>query len=141
MSRRYDSAVAAEQAFYQAFRELDMASMRELWVESSEAYCIHPSGQLFKGWESILSSWARMFRVAEKPRVQFSLINQNQSAELAVHLVVERVGPVTATAQAGVVMFATNVYQLTPQGWRMFGHHAAQAQSEPIGTKNKQKLH
>ena len=143
MSRSYDSAVAAEQAFYQAFRELDGVRMQEVWVESPEAYCIHPSGQLFRGWESIRSSWASIFKAAVKPNIQYTLISRSQHAELAIHLVVERIGSATAEAQSSAVVFATNVYHLTPTGWRMLGHHAAQAHAESSGPKpqKKQKLH
>ena len=141
LSRHYDSATAAEQAFYQAFRELDRASMQELWVESPEAYCIHPSGQLFRGWESVLSSWASIFKATVKPNIQYTLLNRSQHAELAIHLVVERIGSSSAKTQTSAVVFATNVYQLTPKGWQMLGHHAAQAHAEPIGPKAKPKLH
>ena len=141
MSRQYDSATAAEEAFYQAFRDLDKARMQEVWVESPEACCIHPSGQLFRGWESVLSSWASIFQAAVKPNIQYTLINRSQHAELAIHLVVERIGSTTAKAHADAMVFATNVYQQTSQGWRMLGHHAAQAHAEPRGPKPKQKLH
>jgi ketosteroid isomerase-like protein len=141
LSRRYDSATAAEKAFYKAFRELNIARMRDVWAESSAAYCIHPSGQLFRGRESILASWASMFQVAEKPYIHYSLVNQSQVEGLAVHLVVERIGPTASEALAGAVVFATNVYQLTEMGWWMLGHHAAQARSEPAGRKSKPKLH
>lgn len=141
MSKPYDSAAAAEDAFYQAFRELDRARMQEVWLESPEAYCIHPSGQLFRGRESILASWASIFEDAVKPNIQYTLINRSQQADLAIHLVVERIGSNTAKTRTGAAVFATNVYQLTPQGWRMIGHHAAQARSDPIGPKTKQKFH
>ncbi|MGD8590467.1 MAG: nuclear transport factor 2 family protein [Chromatiales bacterium] len=141
MARHYDSAAAAEKAFYQAFRELNIDRMREIWVDSPAVYCIHPSGQLFRGRESILDSWAGMFQVAEKPHIQYSLINQSRHAGLAVHLVVERIGPTATIAQADAVVFATNVYQLTEAGWRMLGHHAAQARLEPTSQKVRPKLH
>ena len=141
MSRSYDSATAAEEAFYQAFRDLNKTRMQAVWVESPESYCIHPSGQLFRGWESIISSWTSIFQGAEKPNIQYMLINRSQHAELAIHLVVERIGSGIAKTETGPLVFATNVYQLTSQGWRMLGHHAAQAHSEPIGPKTKQKLH
>jgi hypothetical protein len=140
LSRGYDSATAAEEAFYRAFRELDIAGMREVWVDSSNAYCIHPSGQLYRGQQSILASWSNMFQVAEKPHLQYSLINQSQGAGLAVHLVVERIGPADP-AQTGALVYATNVFLLTGPSWRLLGHHAVQARSVPASQKPKPKLH
>jgi hypothetical protein len=141
LSKRYHSPAAAEEAFYQTFRELDSTGMQEVWVNSPEAYCIHPSGQLFRGWESIVSSWADIFHDAVKPNIHYMRINRSQHAKLAIHLVVERIGSTNAMSRTGAEVFATNVYQLTPQGWRMFGHHAAQAHSKPIGPKGNLKLH
>jgi hypothetical protein len=82
-----------------------------------------------------------MFEAAVKPNIQYTLINRSQQADLAIHLVVERIGSSTAKTQSGAVVFATNVYQLTPQGWRMSGHHAAQAHPDPIGPRTIRKLH
>lgn len=137
----YHSAAEAEEAFYTAFQNLDLVQMRQVWANSASAYCIHPSGQLFQGYDAILTSWNKIFQGAEKPRVHYSLIGQNNQENLAVHLVVERISSSSEAAETGAVVFATNVYLLTETGWHMLSHHAAQARFEPGSPKTQKKLH
>jgi hypothetical protein len=42
-----------------------------------------------------------------------------------MHNVVERIGVLTNEGAQQALVLATNVYQRTPQGWRMVAHHAS----------------
>ncbi len=115
--------------------------MQHVWANSPMAYCVHPSGQLFRGHESILASWKSIFQVADKPHIQYNLIHETKHEDLVVRLVAERIGPATPQAESSAVVLATNIYLLTDRGWRMLVHHASHNHSEPAGRKSKKKLH
>ena len=141
LTKPYHSAAEVEVAFYSAFRNLDTTRMQHVWANSPTAFCIHPSGQLFRGHESILASWTSIFQVAEKPQIQYTLINETKHEDLVVRLVAERIGSPASQAESSAVVLATNVYVLIDRGWRMLGHHASQTRSEPAGPRLKKKLH
>jgi ketosteroid isomerase-like protein len=42
-----------------------------------------------------------------------------------MHNIIERVALLTTDGTQEAVIIATNVYQRTPQGWRMVAHHAS----------------
>jgi hypothetical protein len=55
-----------------------------------------------------------------------------------VHHLVERVEVITPQGARQAYVIATNVYHLTPQGWRMVAHHASPGTPEDaadVGSK------
>lgn len=126
---------ATEAAFYTAFRELDIEQMRAVWMDSSGTSCIHPGGGLLQGVESILESWAEIFRESAPPRVEHRLIQATSDERLAVHTVQERVS--SGSGQRRAVILATNIYGFVDGGWRMLAHHA----SLPLVESDEREAH
>jgi hypothetical protein len=52
-------------------------------------------------------------------------VHKIQSLASAVHHLVERVEVITPQGPQQAWVIATNVYQKTPQGWRMVAHHTS----------------
>lgn len=114
----------AETVFYEAFRHCDSEVMAALWADG-EVVCVHPGSGAILGHTQVARSFAHIFTHAERPAIQYSLINRVESDDLAVHLVTEEL----ATGQESVVrVLATNVYRKYAQGWLMVAHHASVVQ-------------
>ncbi|MCP5305821.1 MAG: nuclear transport factor 2 family protein [Chromatiaceae bacterium] len=119
----FPDPAAAEAAFYAAFRDLDLDTMRSVWVDSDNTSCIHPGGALLQGSAAILASWEEIFRDSQPPRVEHRLIQASADGGLAVHTVEENVS--TGTGNRRALILATNVYGYLDGGWRMLAHHAS----------------
>ena len=124
---------AANAAFYTAFETADLDAMRELWLDDEETLCVHPGAHPVRGTSAISRSWALI--MANTPYIQFFLtdvevsILQLGDREVASVTCTENV--LTADEQTDLDSFggakavATNVFVRTPEGWRLWIHHAS----------------
>jgi len=53
--------LAANLAFYEALRSLDIARMEAVWLQEDWVRCLHPGWELLLGWEEVQRSWAAIF--------------------------------------------------------------------------------
>jgi len=117
---------AAEQVFYRAFETTDLALMGAVWLDSDTVGCIHPGSDLLTGYGAVLASWRGILSGAERPTLRWRVLDRQHTADLALHLVEEQIGPRGADAETGLNrILATNVYRRTTAGWRMVLHHAS----------------
>jgi ketosteroid isomerase-like protein len=120
---------AVNTAFYQAFESADLDTMQELWLDDPETLCVHPGALPVRGTGAINRSWALI--MANTPYIQFFLTDVEVS-------VIDGVASVTCTenvltgdettgpdAFGGAKAVATNVFVRTPEGWRLWIHHAS----------------
>jgi ketosteroid isomerase-like protein len=121
-----------ETAFYDALERADLKLMMAVWADEAAIVCIHPQGPRLAGTTAIRESFADMFSHGPNGTVQVSELRNQLSQTLAIHNVYETfmVKNDPAAGSAPPVL-ATNVYLLTPNGWRMTLHHASLA---PRGT-------
>jgi len=125
-TRLFPSAGDAETAFYEAFERGDIAAMMAVWAEADDVVCIHPNGPRLVGFEAVRESWVRIFAGGARLRVRTVEGRDFNSQTLAVSCVIELLAAPEENAPVTQV-FATNVYELTENGWRMVAHHAATA--------------
>lgn len=118
----FPEPAAAEQAFYDAFRALDLAAMQSVWADTPDVSCVHPGGQLLRGTSDVLASWREIFDDASPPRVDYRMVQASRDQRLAVHTVEERV---SSGGGRRAIVVATNVYVLRGGGWSMLAHHAS----------------
>ncbi|HEX6632960.1 MAG TPA: nuclear transport factor 2 family protein [Usitatibacter sp.] len=133
-SRLFPTPDDAENAFYEALERGDLAAMVAVWAEADDVVCVHPRGPRLVGFDAVRQSWAQIFAGAAQLRVATTAVQRFDGPTVAVHSLVETVGPASGGASASV--HATNVYELTDGGWRMVVHHAspipeAEAPEEP----------
>ena len=57
-----EKVLAANLAFYEAMRSLDIARMEAVWLQEDWVRCLHPGWELLLGWEEVQRSWAAIFR-------------------------------------------------------------------------------
>jgi ketosteroid isomerase-like protein len=123
VSTRLSTPEQAEAAFYRAIEQADLGGMMAVWAEDEEIICIHPGRARVIGLEAVRDSWREIFTGG--PRLRFRLLDPRiQSGRMvSVHNLVERI---TVSGDLRVhLALATNVYVLTPSGWRMLMHHAS----------------
>ena len=116
---------AANLRFYRAFETLDLERMDAVWLHSERAQCVHPGWPLIVGWKAIRESWEAIFanttemrftigdaRVAGGPELAWVTCTENILADVQ--------GRVSVTS-----LLATNLFERTPEGWRLVHHHAS----------------
>jgi ketosteroid isomerase-like protein len=119
-----------EAAFYDAFERADLKLMTAVWADEPGVICIHPLGSRLAGLTAICESFAEIFSHGPNMNLKVSELRKHQGQTLAIHSVYETfVVPGQSAAMTPVL--ATNVYILTPGGWRMVLHHGS---TSPQGT-------
>lgn len=113
----------ANQSFYDAFNERNVAKMEKLWSEKAPVACIHPGWAPMFERSQILDSWTKILR---NPKAPIVLCRQPQASVYGVG------GFVICYEQVGqVYLVATNVYTLEDGQWRMVHHHAGPTPGGP----------
>lgn len=116
-----DSVGAVEQAFYQAFADVSLDAMQQIWHRGDEVYCIHPNGPLITGYAAVMRSWRDIFADAAPTQVKIQLLQVRGEGNYRVHLVEEHIGSGRSAAR----VIAANHYLHTADGWLMTAHHAS----------------
>lgn len=114
----------AESAFYTAFAKGNLDAMMQVWLDSDAISCVHPAGPRLAGRQAVRAGWTEILAASAGLRFRLGELSRTQDALLSVHLLHEYLTvPGEDSERAPVV--ATNIYQLTQQGWRMLLHHAS----------------
>ena len=123
-SKLFPTPDEASTAFYDAFERADLQAMMAVWAESEQVVCIHPRGPRLVGFDAVRDSWAQIFAGGGRLRLATTDVCTFEGPSIAVQTVVEMV-----TAQGSqdepTPICATNVFELTENGWRMVIHHAS----------------
>ena len=116
-TRMSDSAdvVAANAAFYDAFRTGDVAAMDALWARRAPVVCIHPGWPALFGRERVISSWKAIFD-SGAPAIRCAAAEAHVIGEVAFVICTE-------TLPDGQLV-ATNVFAREDGAWRMVHHQA-----------------
>ena len=116
----YATPEDAEHTFYDAFARGDLDTMRSVWFDDDSIVCIHPGADTLRGRAAVHASWEQILRSPSSIRHQVQW--RSQGPLIAVHIGHEWVP--TGAGQTAVLV-ATNVFQITPEGWRMLLHQGA----------------
>ena len=116
---------AVEAAFYEALRTGDLEKLMACWSDEDDIACIHPGGTRLLGLAAIRSTFEAMFANGGAVPVTPEHVRRVNTVACAVHHVLERVDMQSSAGPIQAYVLATNVYQKTPQGWRMVVHHAS----------------
>jgi hypothetical protein len=113
-----------ETAFYEALQSGDIDKLMACWADEDEIVCVHPGGARLLGAGAIRAAFDMMF---SNGSIQASAekVHRIESLGASVHSVLERIEVLTDAGPRHAYVIATNVYQKTPQGWRMVAHHAS----------------
>lgn len=133
---QYATPVEAEDAFYYAFSRCDLNAMMQVWLDAEHIECIHPGSSRLQGIAAIRYSWEQIFSAGEQ--LHFNIVRHHctQTGNLAIHSISEQIKTDRANPKTVAEVIATNIYELTANGWRMILHHASPAHSiqQPAGS-------
>jgi len=109
--------IAANEAFYSAFRSNDMAAMEAVWSQTEQIAVIHPGWPELNGRAQVLESWRKILTGTGAPP---NIHSVNARAYVypgsAFVICYENLG--------GAYMIATNIFARENGEWRMVHHQA-----------------
>ena len=117
--------LAANQSFYTAFSDRDLAVMRSLWWQGTTSLCIHPGSQPLVGWSAIEASWLAIFRNTEALEIDIEVLQVEVDRSLAYVVVKEIVLQANQGRRMKAQSLATNVFQKMAQKWYLVNHHGS----------------
>ena len=126
----YETPQAAEDAYYDAMESGDLDALLGVWDTADDIACLLPMHHMALGRQAIADSWKAVFATASVIDLQVKHVQWIETGEVAIHLVEETpsAGP---PGQPAMPVYATNVYRLTADGWRMILHQNAPVPPPP----------
>ena len=110
-----DAVLFANEAFYRAFAEGDIAAMKELWARRAPVACIHPGWGPLLGREPVMESREAIFSHGP-PAIE------SRDAHAHVHGEAALVSCYEVLPEGGLA--ATNVFVREDGDWKLAHHHA-----------------
>jgi ketosteroid isomerase-like protein len=124
-----------EQSFYEALQHADIAQLMACWAEDDDIVCVHPGGPRIIGAGAIRGLFETLFANGSVQAFP-ERVHKIESLACSVHHLVERVEVIGSQGPKQAWVIVTNVYQKTPQGWRMVTHHASPGTSADAADQN-----
>jgi uncharacterized protein (TIGR02246 family) len=118
-------ARSANEQFYEAFNKRDIEAMKRVWGYDEQATCVHPGWSPLKGFEAILNSWAGIFKNSGNMEIQISDVQVMASEDLAWVSCTEKLYTIAEGGVLASQVFATNLFHLEDDTWKMIMHHAS----------------
>lgn len=113
--------LAANDAFYAAFRAADIDAMEALWSKRRKVSVYHPNWPGIDTRDAVMESWYRILVVGDPPHVSIMDPTVIMSKKTAMVVCREDLG--------GAHLIATNVFVLEDGAWRMTNHQASRLPS------------
>ena len=125
-----EQVLAANQAFYDAHEQRDIAAMGTVWEHSDRVVCVHPGWPILRTWPVVEASWQRIF--GGPGRNQFIVTNtsvtvvpsgsaHDDDADVAWVTLDENL----VEGQVAGTIAATNVFIRTDGRWKLVHHHGS----------------
>jgi ketosteroid isomerase-like protein len=140
MADNKQEVAKANEAFYHAFETLKIEEMEKVWAKNTEIQCGHPGWRVLRGWGPVMESWKRIFQ--NTPSIQFTLtdIKVEVRGEIAWVTLYENLKSSIQGQDYSAAILTTNIFQKTPEGWRMILHHGSSV-SQPPDEDDSSTLH
>ena len=128
----FESADAAETAYYQAFMQGDQEALMAVWLMDDAIECIHPFGPRLIGYKAVYTSWQDVLQQSHGMTVKLEHSQRLEDGKLAVHTLLEIMSWENEDGEETAEINTTNVYRQTDDGWFMIAHHASPAPSSEL---------
>ncbi len=117
---------AVNAAFYEAFRERNLAAMINLWAKNVPVACAHPGMKAIEGRASVMASWRGILAHPQSPKMECSNVR--------VHLLGTAAFVTCHEGGVGEAprLLATNVFVLEEGRWLVVHHHAGPLSPEAL---------
>ena len=113
---------SANADYYDAFERQDIEMMSQVWEHSERSTCTHPGWPPLHGTDTILESFAAIFRGPQTLQVILTDESVMVEGSFAYVSVVENVVDQSGDASA---MAALNVFVWSGERWNILVHHAS----------------
>lgn len=117
--------LAANEAFYRAFEKKDIEAMSTVWSQGTGSFCIHPGGNILRGWKEISNSWTQIFRNTAYIEINTEIITTEVNDNIAYVILIENVFQVVGGRRLEAQSMATNVFQHFGGKWYLIHHHGS----------------
>ena len=118
-----DAILFANEAFYRAFADRDVAAMEALWAQSAPVCCIHPGWEAIHGHDDVLDSWRAILTGSAPPQIDCISPQAYFFGDAAFVVCFEGVD--------GNYLIATNYFVREGGRWRMVHHQAGPTRFTP----------
>ena len=118
-----EKVLAANLAFYEAMRSLDMARMEAVWLQEDCVRCLHPGWELLLGWEEIQRSWAAIFQSTGQMLISISRPLVQIVGDTAWVSCLEDVTVTQADGFSSALIEATNIFVRHRGRWLLVHRH------------------
>ncbi|WP_291006862.1 nuclear transport factor 2 family protein [Ferrovibrio sp.] len=118
----------ANEAFYTAFADRDMAAMEDIWAKNSPVGCIHPGWPPLFGLKAVLESWERILANPASPDVETAGAEAMCWGDTGVVVCYEKV--------EDTFLVATNTFVREGKSWRLVYHQAGPVSTPPGSASN-----
>ncbi len=120
-----DKVQSANESFYEAFNKRDIEAMKMVWRNDENITCVHPGWPPLNGFKPILNSWVGIFENSGSMEIQISDVRVLASNDLACISCVEKLYTIAESGVLASKVFATNLFRLEHDVWKMVTHHAS----------------
>lgn len=133
LTRELRRVEAANQAFYDAYRDRDIEAMSRVWLASPHVRCVHPSWELVVGWTDIRESWADLFGSLRHVELQLEDVHVEVAGRVAwVNLLAYATLHTEDDEVLSASSIATNVFELSEGDWKLVLHHSSSFLDEEL---------
>jgi uncharacterized protein (TIGR02246 family) len=129
----------AEDAFYDAIDENDLAAMLAVWEDSDDVVCLLPMQPLVLGRAGLRNAWGPLLQGDFKVDIEVHHVHWIESADLAVHYLQEKAN-IAGQQQQQPPVYATNMYRKGADGWRMILHQNSPTPLPPGMMRNMSQM-
>lgn len=120
-----EAVLAANDAFYNAFRSSDLDLMADVWLEADSVSCAHPLAGLVTGYQAVINSWASLFAMGKPVSIAVEEVSVDVKPNVAWVIVKQDVEAVRGSMTIGGTRIATNIFQKRRGKWALVHHHAS----------------
>ncbi len=126
------AVLAANQAFYDAFRERRADALDRLWAREFEVAVIHPGWPVLYGRDAVMESWRSILEGPSPPEILCDDARAHVHGGMAFVVCTEHL------TEGDLV--ATNVFVREGDAWKLAHHHAGPA-PQVVGEADAGALH
>ncbi len=125
MTREQLAVAEANEAFYRALSNGDIAGMDDLWFPADWVECVHPGATGLRGWEVVRESWRQILGNGARLAVSASEVRVRLLGDVAWVSCLERIAAADDEQIHTSLAQATNLFVRHDGRWRMVVHHAS----------------
>jgi len=140
MEAEENKILKANDAFYEAFENLDLKKMEAVWLHEGYVQCIHPGWGLIRGWGAVMSSWKRIFENTQEIHFMLTEVKTEIQDKLAWVTLCENITSQVGEEVVSGIVIATNLFEKRGEEWLLILHHGSTV-SQPSVQPNPSTFH